>query len=295
MGGVAGGRLASAVSRAGALGMIGMGSAASPRALRRELGLLDVGGAPFGVGFAAWGLAREPEMLDIALAARPALVSVSFADWEVPEQLAWVGPVRAGGAIAVMQVATADEAKRAADLGVEAVIARGAEGGGHGDHQRPRDELLAEVLAVVQLPVLSAGAVSTGDELRAVLDAGAAAAWVGTAFAACEEALTSDAAREVLLAADGSETTVSRVLDVGLERPWPKRFSERLLRTPFVERWQGREDQLAADAEARAELRAAVEADDFSVVPLDAGEGVGALTRVRSAAEVVEEFAANLR
>jgi nitronate monooxygenase len=84
---------------------------------------------------------------------------------------------------------------------------------------------------------------------------------------------------------------VSRVLDVALERPWPSRFPERLLRTPFVDRWQGREDELAADAEARAGFRAAVAAGDYSVVPLDAGEGVGSLTAVRPAAEVVAALA----
>ncbi len=84
MGGVAGGALASAVSRAGGLGMIGMGSAGSAHALERELALLDTGGAPFGIGLVAWGIERDPAMLDRALGARPALVSVSFGDWGDP-------------------------------------------------------------------------------------------------------------------------------------------------------------------------------------------------------------------
>lgn len=291
MGGVAGGRLAAAVSRAGGLGMIGMGSAGSVPALERELRALDAaagsGGAPFGIGLVAWGIARDPELLDRALAAGPSLVSVSFGDWESPGDAAWIERVHAAGAQAVTQAATADEAKRAADAGVDAVVARGREGGGHGDHREPLHALLAEVVRAVDVPVLAAGAIGSARDVERVLDAGAAAAWVGTAFAACEEALTPPGAREALIRGSGADTVVTRVYDVALERPWPRRFPERLLRTPFVDRWHGREDALANDAEARAAFAAAAGAGDYSIVPVDAGEGVGGVTRVRPAAEVV--------
>lgn len=299
MGGVAGGRLASAVSRAGALGMIGMGSAGSVAALERELAALGDdfgdGGAPFGIGLVAWGIAQDPELFERAIAARPSLVSVSFGDWSADRagaqaDTAWIARAQAVGALAVTQAATADEARRAADSGVDAVIARGSEGGGHGDHREPRDSLLAEIIAAVDIPVLAAGAISTSLDVDRVLDAGAAAAWVGTAFAACEEALTSDAARAALIRGGAEQTLVTRAYDVALERPWPARFPERLLRTPFIDRWHGREDELAADEVARAEFRAAAVAGDYSVVPVDAGEGVGHLTRVRAAADVVAEL-----
>ncbi|MDF2584538.1 MAG: 2-nitropropane dioxygenase, partial [Mycobacterium sp.] len=80
MGGAAGGRLAAAVSRAGGLGMIGMGSAATPDALRRELTeLVDLDG-PFGIGLVHWVMSEQPDLLEVALSARPALLSVSFGD-----------------------------------------------------------------------------------------------------------------------------------------------------------------------------------------------------------------------
>lgn len=290
MGGVAGGALASAVSRAGALGMIGMGSAGSAAALEGELAQLDTGGAPFGIGLVGWGVERDPEMLVRALKAGPALLSVSFIDWSAPPPGEWITAAQGVGAITVSQVATAEEALRAVDAGVDAVVARGLEGGGHGDHRRPRRELLAEVLAAVDVPILAAGAVSEAGDLAETIEAGAAAAWVGTAFSACPEALTGDRARAVLLGASPTDTLVSRVLDVALGRPWPARFPERLLRTEFVERWQGREEELAKDPDALAAFRAAYAAEDFSIVPIDAGEGVGRLTEVRSAAEIVAEL-----
>lgn len=295
MGGVAGGALASAVSRAGGLGMIGMGSAGSTAALERELALLDTGGAPFGIGLVAWGIEREPELLARALAAAPTILSVSFVDWQGEtaardQRHAWIGAAKAAGVMAVTQVATAEEARAAADAGVDALVARGKEGGGHGDHQEPRDRLLSETLAAVELPVLAAGAVASAAGLDAALQQGASAAWVGTAFAACTEALTSGPAREALIAAHGSDTVVSRVLDVALDRPWPEHYPERLLRTPFVARWQGREDELAVDERAKAEFRAALAAQDYGVVPVDAGEGVGELIAVRTAAAVIREL-----
>lgn len=291
MGGVAGGALAAAVSRAGALGMIGMGSAGSRAVLERELALLDTGGAPFGIGMVGWGIERDPAMFERALEARPAVVSVSFVDWADPHlSTGWISAAHAVGALAVTQVATVDEARRASDHGVDALVARGAEGGGHGDHAVPRDRLLDAVLAAVAVPVLAGGGVSDAADLERVLEAGASAAWIGTAFSACEESLTTLGARRALIAATGADTVVSRVLDVALRRPWPERFPERLLRTEFVDRWHGREAELARDESARAEFRAALDSEDYAVVPVDAGTGVGSLVEVRSAAEVVDAF-----
>lgn len=290
MGGVAGGELAGAVSRAGGLGMIGMGSAGSATALERELTLLGDALVPFGIGLVAWGIERDPAMLTTALRARPALLSVSFIDWSAAPPGDWIEAARDAGVRTITQVATAEEARRAEAAGVGALVARGREGGGHGDHREPRRRLLTEVLGAVDIPVLSAGAVSNRADLREALTAGAAGAWIGTAFAACPEALTSDRARAVLLSASRADTLVSRVLDVALERPWPAQFPERLLRTGFVERWHGRESELTRDPEAIAEFRAAYSAEDFSIVPLDAGEGVDSLTEVRSAAAVVASF-----
>lgn len=291
MGGVAGGALAGAVSRAGALGMIGLGSAASVDLFERELARLDTGGAPFGVGLVGWVVQRQPTLLECVLEAAPTVVSVSFLEWGEVRGAGWIRDIHRAGAQLITQVSTAEEARLAEAAGVDAVVARGLEAGGHGDPQHTRDALLGAVLGAVRVPVLAAGAVADRDDVRRVIDAGGSGAWVGTAFSACEESLTSAAAREVLLRATGEQTIVSRVLDVALDLPWPARFPERLLRTPFVEQWQGHEEALAADAVARAAFREAYAADDFQVVPLDAGMGVGALTAVESADAVVARLA----
>lgn len=313
MGGAAGGRLAAAVSLAGGLGMIGMGSAASVAALDRELAVLQsllhgtpagtgtaAGPArpPFGIGMVDWGIALHPELLDRAIAAKPTVISVSFGDWRgsgdtdaISTPPTWIAQAQAAGIRALTQVSTADEARIAADAGIDAVVARGLEGGGHGDHAVPLARLLDEVLAAIDIPVLAAGAISTAADVRRVTAAGAAAVWVGTAFAACEESLTPAAARAEMISSRGHDTVVTRVYDVALERPWPTRFPERLKPTPFVTEWHGRDAELAQNEDAKQRFRTAVESGDFTIVPVDVGLGVDFVTSVRPAADVLRELA----
>lgn len=282
MGGIAGGALAAAVSRAGGLGMIGVGSAGSTALLEREAARTRDEGLRFGIGLLDWALARDPGLLDSALAAGPVLVSVSFGDdWR------WADRVRAAGVIAVTQVATVEEARRAAGAGVDVVVARGAEGGGHGTPSVGTLPLLEGVLDAVSVPVVAAGGISTARGLAAVLAAGASAAWLGTAFAACPESLASASTRAALVDATAEDTVVTRVFDVALGYPWPAQFPERVLRNDFLARWEGREEALAADPAAGPSLREARARGDAGAVHVDAGQGVGAVTGSRPAADVV--------
>jgi nitronate monooxygenase len=72
--------------------------------------------------------------------------------------------------------------------------------------------------------------------------------------------------------------------------PWSERFPTRVLRNDFVERWVGREDALADDAEAQAELAAAIAADNRRTAPVDAGQGVGMVTAVEPVGQVIERL-----
>ncbi|KUI00141.1 2-nitropropane dioxygenase [Mycobacterium sp. IS-3022] len=285
MGGAAGGALAAAVSRAGGLGMIGMGSSATAAGLAAELPHVSGLSHPFGIGLVHWVMAAEPDLLEVALSAKPALLAVSFGDdWS------WVRAAHDAGVPVAVQVADVTAARRAVDAGVDVVVARGAEGGGHGEPRVGTLPLLAEVLDEVPVPVLAAGGIASGRGLAAVLAAGAAGAWLGTVFTTCTEASTSPAARVPLLAARAADTVTTRVFDVAQEYPWPATLPERVLRNDFVDRFDGREDRL--DADARAALAAAVAAEDYRVAPVNAGQGVGMVREPRSAAEVIESLCA---
>lgn len=285
MGGVAGGALAAAVSRAGGLGMIGIGSAASADRLHAELRHVSNLDRPFGIGLISWAVAGEPGLLQTALAARPTLLSVSFGDdW------AWVRAAHDAGCVTATQVADVDEAQRAVDAGVDVLVARGAEAGGHGRPTVGTLPLLVEVLDRVTVPVLAAGGIASGRGLAAALAAGASAGWLGTAFATCPESTLPDAAARVMLAACDTDTVTTRVFDIALGYPWPPDIPERVVRNAFTDSWHGRESELAANAETDTVLRAAIAAHDYRLAPVNAGQGVSEVTAIEPAARVIQRL-----
>jgi nitronate monooxygenase len=265
--------------------MIGVGSAGSTGLLEREVRHPREAGVGFGIGLIDWVVRRDPTLLEAAIAARPVLVSVSFGDdWS------WADRARAAGIVTATQVYDSDQARRAADAGIEVLVARGVEGGGHGQLTIGTLPLLESVLDAVDVPVLAAGGIATGRGVAAVLAAGASGVWLGTAFAACPESLISDPALQALLRASGAETVVTSAFDVALGYPWPSQYPERVLRNDFTDRWTGHEAQLAIDRDAPTALTAAIAAGNAAMIPVDAGQGVGSLTEARSAAHVIEQL-----
>src|SRR5580692_4484413 len=261
MGGVAGGRLAAGVSAAGGLGMVGMGTAGSTSSLHAELPYVT---GTFGIGLVDWVMRKVVGLFEAALAAQPVLISVSFGT-----DLSWVSRVHDAGIAAATQVYNGAEARRAEDAGIDLIVARGSEGGGHGD------------ATIGTLPLLDA-----------VLAAGASGAWLGTCLSASVEALTTDAGRRALVAARETDTASTRVYDIVRHLPWAERFPSRVLRNDFVARWTGHEDALAEDADAEAELASAIAADDRRIAAVDAGQGVGMVTDVAPVGEVIERLCA---
>ena len=233
-------------------------------------------------------VASEPQLLTAAIAAKPALLSVSFGD-----DFSWVRRAHDAGIAAATQVGDLRSAVRAIQAGVDVVIARGAEAGGHGEPTVGTLPLLATILDHLSVPVLAAGGVSSGRALAAVLAAGASGAWLGTAFCACTESLLSDKARRALLAAEDTDTVITRVFDIAQRYPWPATIPERVLRNGFTDRWHGREQELSADGHAHEALAAAIAADDHLLAPINAGQGVATLRTVRPAADVIDQLCAD--
>jgi nitronate monooxygenase len=274
MAGVSTGRLAAAVCRAGALGTVAFGGRSTPDDVRRETAIAAEAGRSFGVGFIAWTVEDRPEVVDAALEAEPAFVSLSYGNYA-----AHVERLHAAGTLVVTQAGTVEDARIAVDAGVDIVVARGGEGGGHGRDVVATLPLLQAILDDVDVPVLAAGGIGTARGLAAVVAAGAGGAWVGTAFLACEEAGNSEEARAAVLAADLTSTVYTTVLDVGQGIPWPAEFGGRALRNDFAETWHGREEELRR-SESRLEER-----------PVWAGQAAGLVGEQRTAAEIVAALA----
>jgi len=268
------GRFAAAVSAAGGLGMIGMSHEWDVDGWRREIALAAQSERKFGVGFLVWSLEPGDEaLIDAGLEGGAALVSLSYGDYA-----SYVKRVHDAGALCSTQVGTVDQAKAAVDAGVDVVVARGVEGGGHGPGVMGTLALLQGVLDAVDVPVLAAGGIATSRGLAAALAAGAAGAWVGTAFLACTEMELAPAYRDALMRAGDGSTAYSTAFDIGRQIPWPAEFGGRALRSEFSDRWVGHEEELR---EAGATLDAP---------PFWAGEGVSLLTGRTTAAELLREF-----
>ncbi len=243
-GGISTPAMAVAVSDAGGLGFIGAGLL-SPAALAAQLrSVRDQTSRPFGVNLffpaqppadpaviaayaerlrplaaEAGAALGEPTHDDDDYEAKLAIVLeqappvVSFAFGCPPEAV--IRQLQVGGSEVWITVTDAEEARAAADAGADAVIAQGAEAGGHRGSWRDDDraplpllELVRSVSDAVSIPVIAAGGLMSGAHVAEALAAGAEAAQLGTAFLLTPEAGTSPAHRRALL--EPSPTTLTR-------------------------------------------------------------------------------------
>src|SRR5829696_1944165 len=133
------------------------------------------------------------------------------------------------------------------EAGADFIVAQGTEAGGHGtEHASTLPLVPAVVDTVSPTPVLAAGGIADGRGLAAALMLGAQGALVGTRFYTSIEALGHERAKERILDARGDETKRTRVFDVARGAEWPEGYTGRALRNRFLERWDGREGELAA-------------------------------------------------
>lgn len=273
----AGGALARAVGEAGAFGMLGFDEDESEDAIAAQVEIVKrEPRVPFGIGLVAWVLERRPKLLDIAIAAQPKFVSISFGD-----PAPYVRRLHDAGILAGSQVQNRKWAQIAIDAGVDILVAQGTEAGGHTGAVGTLP-LLQIVLEMTGKPVIAAGGIATGRGYAAVIAAGAAGAWIGTPFLLAKEARNTQAARERIAASDETQTIYTRVYDRVQKKAWPHEFGGRALRTPFVEQWTDREDELERDPGAAAAFR-----PDEKIY---AGQAVGLMHDVRPAAQIVREI-----
>ena len=236
---IAGARLTTAVSSAGGFGILG-GGYGERTWLEQETAKLTRCAAPFGIGFITWSLAKQPELLDIALNARPRAIMLSFGD---PKPLA--PRVKAAGALLICQVQNEEMARQALDAGADILVAQGSEAGGHGASRTTIDIVPAIVdLAARRVPVVAAGGIADGRGLAAMMMLGAAGVLLGTRFYASIEADAADEAKRRICAATSGSTVA-------------------------------------------AEYAAARAAGNFDVAAVIAGEAVGLIHDVATAAEIV--------
>jgi nitronate monooxygenase len=274
----AGGALARAVSLAGGLGMLGFDEDETEESIAEQVSIPQGEPAvPFGIGLVAWVLEKRPVLLDLAIAAQPKLISISFGD---PSPYA--RRVHDAGILLGAQVQSRKWAQTALDGGVDFLVSQGTEAGGHTGSVGTLP-LLQIVLDMTEKPVIAAGGIATGRGVAAVLAAGASGAWVGTPFLLAQEARNTEQARTRIAQSDEGQTIYTRVYDRLQHKDWPNEFGGRALRNDFVDRWTGKEDALMRDPAAAAEFKPEQK--------IYAGQSVGLISQTKPAAEIVATLA----
>ncbi len=151
----------------------------------------------------------------------------------------------------------------------------------------------AVVDAVSPTPVLAAGGIADGRGLAAALMLGAQGALIGTRFYASLEALGHERVKERIVAARGSETRRTRVFDVVRGFEWPEDYTGRALSNRFLERWDGREAELAAALDTEGEIfREAMREGDTETAMVWCGEAADLVSDVPAASELVRRIGA---
>lgn len=191
-------------------------------------------------------------------------------------------------------VTSADEARRAEDLGAQILIAQGANAGGHRGtwsmtvepNTLPATAVIDRVRAVTPLPIIGAGGVATGADIQELLDAGADAVAVGTLLVASDESASPDAYKDALTSGRYDETMLSRAFSGRFARG----LANELMRAGDPEAPSAYPDVHYMTAPIRA---AGGKAGDASVLALWAGAGHASAVR-RPAIQIIEELLAGL-
>jgi nitronate monooxygenase len=294
MGGVAGGKLAAAVSQAGGFGMIG-GGYGNPKAGYGGTTWMDeqfraAGNARIGVGYITWSLQQFPALFDQAMEHAPKVFGLAFGD-----EMQFAPRIKAAGVKVLCQVQDLDGAKRALDAGADIVVAQGTEAGGHGKSGRTTLSLTPAVVDIAgEIPVLAAGGLSDGRGLAAALMLGASGILVGTRFWATPEALGNDRVKQLLTLARSDDTQRTRVFDIVRELPWPDGYTGRALVNDFSRKWHGNEAALEKNLARETETYwTAARAGDTNTSVVFAGEGLDLIHDVTPAGEIVRTIAAD--
>ncbi len=206
MGWVAGARLTAATSAAGGLGIIASATMTVDE-LRQAIGhVKDRTDKPFGVNMRT----DQPDIGDrIDLLIREGVRVASFAQAPSRET---IGRLKDAGVVTMPTIGAKRHAEKVAEWGVDAVIAQGAEGGGH-TGTVPTSLLLPQVVDTIDIPVLAAGGFTDGRGLVAALAWGASGVAMGTRFLLTRDSTVPDAIKQVYLGKTVNDTVVSKAID----------------------------------------------------------------------------------
>lgn len=273
-------RLASAVSNAGGLGLIGAGSM-HPEVLREHIRKCrQATDKPFGVNIPL----LYPEIDTIMQLVVEEGVKIVFTSAGNPKT--WTKYLKDQGILVAHVVSSSKFALKCEEAGVDAIVAEGFEAGGHnGREETSTMVLIPQVRRVTQLPLLAAGGIAVRPQYLAALALGADGVQIGTRFALTQESSASEAFKLKCLAIGEGDTLLS------LKKVVPTR----LIKNEFFYRIQEAEDKGASADElkeilGRGRAKKGIFEGDLAEGELEIGQASALVDRLSTVAEVMKEL-----
>lgn len=273
-------RLASAVSNAGGLGLLGAGSM-YPDVLQEHIRKCkQATSLPFGVNIPLLYPGIE-QLIDIIIKEEVPIVFTSAGNPKT-----WTPVLKAAGITVVHVVSSALFAKKSEAAGVDAVVAEGFEAGGHnGREETTTMVLIPAVCEQVSIPVIAAGGIASGRSMAAAFALGATGVQIGSRFVATPEASSHQHFKQAVLDAGEGDTVLA------LKKLTPVR----LLKNQFYEAVKAAEDN-GADKEVlttllgRARAKAGMFEGHLAEGELEIGQVSALINTIQPAAEIVKEI-----
>jgi enoyl-[acyl-carrier protein] reductase II len=273
-------RLASAVSNAGGLGLLGAGSM-YPEVLREHIQKCKkASNKPFGVNVPLL-YPDIDKLMEIIVEEK---VSIVFTAAGNPKL--WTEHLKSHGCTVVHVVSSVKFALKAQDCGVDAIVAEGFEAGGHnGREETTTMTLIPLVKKAIQIPLIAAGGICSGESMLAAIALGAEGVQVGSRFVATPEASSHSNFKEEILKAEQGATILT------LKELTPVR----MMKNPFYKKIQnlyqnGASVEELSSALGRGRAKKGMFEGDLSEGELEIGQVAAQINSIKPAAEVVQEF-----
>lgn len=273
-------KLASAVSNAGGLGLIGAGSMYPP-VLREHIRQCKAAtDKPFGVNIPLM-YPDIKELIDIIVEEKVPIVFTSAGNPKT-----WTGYLKEKGITVVHVVSSSKFARKAQEAGCDAVVAEGFEAGGHNGREETTTLVLIPVVReAVTIPVIAAGGIATGRQMLAAMVLGADGVQIGSRFICTPEASSHIAFKEAVVKAEEGDTQLS------LKKLMPVR----LLKNRFFEEVKEAELRGASEEElqhilGRARAKRGMFEGDLEEGELEVGQVSALIRNIKPAGEIVKEI-----
>ncbi len=273
-------RLASAISNAGGLGLIGAGSM-YPETLREHIRKCKAATSnPFGVNVPL----LYPEIDKIMKILVDEQVKIVFTSAGNPTL--WTGFLKDKGIKVIHVVSSSRFARKSEQAGVDAVVAEGFEAGGHNGREETTTLcLIPMVCDAVSIPVIAAGGIGSGKSMLAVIALGAEAVQVGTRFAASNESSAHEAFKKKITTLNEGDTTLT------MKQLTPVRLVKNEFYQQVVQaEQQGATAEVLQKILGHGRAKKGIFEGDLIEGELEIGQVAASIKEIKSAEEILHEI-----